>query len=251
MRNPWTLKMEQFADFTGEQRRRLDDLVAGRQQDYAPHEDILVEGQPIDTCHVVLSGLAARYKLLPDGGRQIMAFLVPGDLCDAEVFILETMDHSVAAISPTRCAIIPAQTMRELLREVSQMSEALWWGTMTDLAVLRERIVDVGRRDARSRIAHLIYEMLVRYRIVDATEGDGMPWPLTQDELADATGLSPLHVSRTLKQMREDGLLEIGKKRLTVLDRDRLREVAQFNPGYLHLRQKGTLPVPSPAAPAI
>jgi CRP-like cAMP-binding protein len=127
--------------------------------------------------------------------------------------------------------------MKELLREVSAMSEALWWGTMTDLAVLRERIVDVGRREARERIAHLIYEMLVRYRIVGETEDDVMPWPITQDELADATGLSPLHVNRTLKQMREEGLIDFNRRTLKVLDSGRLREVAGFNPNYLHLRR--------------
>ena len=237
MRNPWAMKMEQFTCFSGEQRERLDELVVSRQKNYAPREDILVEGQPIDTCQVILSGLAVRYKLLPGGARQIMAFLIPGDLCDAEVFILDAMDHGVSAISPTTCAVIPARTMRELLREVSPLSEALWWGTMTDLAVLRERIVDVGRRDARERIAHLVYEMLVRHRIVGTAEDDVIPWPLTQDDLADATGLSPLHVSRTLKQMREDGLLHISKKRLAVLAADRLREVAGFNPNYLHLKR--------------
>lgn len=237
MNNPWTMKMEQFTPFTVEQRARLDELVAARRKDYAPDEDILSEGDSIDECHVLLSGLAARYKLLPDGERQIMAFLIPGDLCDAEVFILDEMDHGVVAISPTACAIIPAQTMRDLLREISAMSEALWWGTMTDLAVLRERVVDLGRREARERIAHLIYEMLVRYRIVGATEDDEMPWPITQDELADATGLSPLHVNRTLKQMREDGLVEFSRKKLKVLDPERLREVARFNANYLHLKR--------------
>src|SRR5215207_4578800 len=106
--NPWVMKMEQFTAFTNEQRRRLDELVAERHQDFAPDQDILVEGQPIDSCHVILSGFAVRYKLLPSGERQIMAFLIPGDLCDAEVFILEQMDHGVAAVTPTRCAIIPA-----------------------------------------------------------------------------------------------------------------------------------------------
>jgi CRP-like cAMP-binding protein len=231
------MKMEQFTPFTDEQRKRLDDLVSSRQQDYARGEDILSEGQKVEECHVLLSGLAARYKLLPDGERQIMAFLVPGDLCDAEVFILDEMDHGVAAISPTKCAIISARTMRELLREVSAMSEALWWGTMTDLAVLRERITDLGRREAKERIAHLIYEMLVRYRIVGETDDDVIPWPITQDELADATGLSPLHVNRTLKQMREEGLIEFNRRELKVLDPGRLREVASFNPNYLHLKR--------------
>ena len=235
MPNPWTMKMEQFTAFTDEQRARLDALVGERQQEYAPDEDILAEDQAIDHCHVILSGLAIRYKLLPNGERQIMAFLIPGDLCDAEVFVLDRMDHSVSAITPTTCAVVAAKTMRSLLREISQISEALWWGTMTDLAVLRERLVDIGRRDARERIAHLIYEMLVRYRSVGATGDDKIPWPITQDELADATGLTPVHINRTLRQLREDGLIAVNRREMAILDPHRLREVAGFNPNYLHL----------------
>jgi CRP-like cAMP-binding protein len=237
MPNPWTMKMEQFAAFTPEQRARLDALTTARQEDYAAGEDILAEDQKINNCHVILSGLAARYSLLPNGERQILAFLIPGDLCDAEVFILREMDHSVSALVPTTCAIISADTMKDLLREISCLSEALWWGTMTDLAVLRQRIVDVGRRDARERIAHLLYEMLVRYRVVGAARDDRMPWPITQDELADATGLTPVHINRTLKQLRDDGLIEFNRRELTVLDPKGLSEVAHFNPNYLHLQR--------------
>jgi CRP-like cAMP-binding protein len=229
------MKMEQFTAFTPQQRDRLDALVAERQQNYAPDEDILVEDQPINQCHVILSGLAIRYKLLPDGERQILAFLIPGDLCDAEVFVLDRMDHSVSAVTPTACAVISADTMRTLLREISPMSEALWWGTMTDLAVLRERLVDIGRRDARERIAHLIYEMLVRYRTIGETDDDVMPWPITQDELADATGLTTVHINRTLRQLREEGLIDPNRREMRVLDPDRLRQVSGFNPNYLHL----------------
>lgn len=186
---------------------------------------------------MILSGLAARYKLLPDGNRQIIAFLVPGDLCDAEVFILKEMDHSVYALVPSRCAIVSGRVMKELLREISTLAEALWWGTMTDLAVLRERIVDHGRREALERIAHLIYEMLVRYRIVEDTKDNVMPWPITQQELVDATGLTPVHVSRTIAKLRERGLIEIRNKELKVLDPGGLKKLAQVNANYLHLER--------------
>jgi CRP-like cAMP-binding protein len=235
MGNPWTMKMEQFTRFTDEQKRRLDALVSERVEDYGAREDILREDERVDVCHVILSGLAARYKILENGERQIMAFLVPGDLCDAEVFILEKMDHSVGTLTPTRCAIIPAARMKELLREVSCLAEALWWGTMTDLAVLRERIVDHGRRDARERIAHLLYEMLVRYRMIGEADDEKFDFPITQEELADATGMTPVHVSRTLKQLRDEGLIELKSKVLTITNAERLKEVAQFNPNYLHL----------------
>ena len=237
MKNPLLLKLEQFADFKDGERKRLDQLISERQQTYAPKQDILAEGQKVDTIHIVLSGLAARYKLLDEGERQIMAFLVPGDICDLEVFVLAEMDHSIAAISETVCAVVPADTIKKLLTEMSGLTEALWWSTMTDSAVLRERIIDHGRRDGRERIAHLFYEMLIRYRIIGDAEKNSIPFPLTQEELADATGLTPVHVNRVLKQLREAGLIELQGRRLTILDPKRLKQVARFNPNYLHLRK--------------
>ncbi len=235
MSNPWTMKMEQFTRFSPEERQVLDTLITDRRQRHAAGEDIIREGDHSPDCHVVVSGLACRYKILPDGGRQIMAFLVPGDLCDAEIFILKEMDHSVGALTPTTTALIAAKRMRELLRETSSMAEALWWGTMTDLGVLRERIVDHGRRDAHERLAHLIYEMLVRYRVVGVAKDDAFEFPITQGDLADATGMTAIHANRMLQKLRQDGLISLKGKLLTVLDPKRLKEVAGFNANYLHL----------------
>ena len=235
MRNPWTMKTEQFTRFSPADRQRLDALITERRRQSAPGEDIVREGDHSQECHVVISGLACRYKILPDGGRQIMAFLVPGDLCDAEIFILKEMDHSVGALIPTTTALIAGNRMKELLRETSCMAEALWWGTLTDLGVLRERIVDHGRRDAHERTAHLIYEMLVRYRVVGAAEDDAFEFPITQEDLGDATGMTAIHANRMLQKLRQDGLISLKGKVLTVLDPKRLKQVAGFNANYLHL----------------
>jgi CRP-like cAMP-binding protein len=235
MANPWTMKMEHFTDFSAEDRRLLDDLVTGRQRHYAAREDIIREGEHSPDNHLILSGLACRYKLLPDGGRQIVAFLAPGDLCDAEIFILKEMDHSICALGPSLIAAIPGDTMREMLLNRPGIALALWWGTLQDESVLRARLVDIGRRDARQRIAHILYEMLVRYRAVGAAEDDSFDWPVTQSDLADATGLTAVHVNRTLQRLREEGLIVSEGKRLTVLDRAGLREAADFSANYLHL----------------
>jgi CRP-like cAMP-binding protein len=235
MLNPWTMKMEQFTAFSDMEKRRLDDLISDRQAEHAPKEDIIADGTHSDRCHVVLSGIACRYKMLADGSRQIMAFLVPGDLCDAEIFILKEMDHGVAAITPTTTAVIASEVMRALLRETSSLGEALWWGTMTDLGVLRERIIDHGRRTAYVRIAHLLYEMLVRYRMVRLTTGNRFNFPITQTDLADATGLTPVHANRMLQKLRRDQLIETSGAWVRVLDPSRLKMAAQFNGAYLHL----------------
>ena len=235
MPNPWTKKMEMFTAFSDDERRRLDELVSARQMRYSPREDIIAEGAHSADCHVVLSGLACRYKILRDGGRQIMAFLIPGDLCDAEIFVLKVMDHGVAAMTPTTTALVPGEAMKKMLRETSNLGEALWWGTMTDLGVLRERIIDHGRRNAKERIAHLLYEMLVRYRMVEMAQDDTFEFPITQTDLADATGLTPIHANRTLQKLKADGLIEKKGRTITVTDPDGLRKAAQFNGEYLHL----------------
>ena len=235
MKNPWTMKMEQFTAFSEDERRRLDELITAKQRKYAAREDIIADGEHSDYCHVLLTGLACRYKILPDGERQIMAFLVPGDLCDAEIFILKEMDHGVGTLTPSTTAMIHSDEMKKLLREVSSMSEALWWGTMTDLGVLRERIIDHGRRDATERIAHVLYELLVRYRIVGETTDDAFDFPITQNDLADATGMTPSHANRVLQRFREDGVIELRQRTLTITNPEGLKEIGQFSANYLHL----------------
>jgi CRP-like cAMP-binding protein len=125
--------------------------------------------------------------------------------------------------------------MRDLLSNKGNVAQALWWGTLTDLAVLREWVVNHGRRDAHQQIAHLLYEMLVRYRMVEKTTDETLEFPLTQADLADATGLTPMHVSRMLQKLREEKLITLKNKTLTILDPERLREIAGYNANYLHL----------------
>ena len=235
MANPLTMKLEQFTQFGQEERQRFDDLLRYPTKTYERGEAIIREGEKVRDIHLVLTGLAARAKTLPDGDRQIMAFLVPGDLFDVEVFVLEVMDHEITAMGDTSCVVIPESVMDELLSESSKLTRALWWSTMTDCAVLREWITNHGRRDAHERMAHLCYEMLIRYRIVGGTTNNTFPFPITQEDLADATGMSPVHANRTLQELRSEGLIELKNKVLTVLDPLRLKKVAKYETNYLHL----------------
>jgi CRP-like cAMP-binding protein len=251
MDSPLLMKLDQYAPFEAGDRQRLERIIGGRRETYAPRQDIVSEGDHVEQIHLVMSGMAARYKILAGGERQIMAFLIPGDLCDVEVFVLERMDHGICAISETVCALVPAATIKALLGEMTGLTLALWWSTMTDSAVLRERIVDHGRRDARQRLAHIFYELLIRYRVIGLAGGDHLPFPLTQEELADATGLTPVHVNRTLKQLRDEGLIALKGRVLSVLDPPRLKAVAGFNPNYLHLRESERQSGPFGAAPKV
>ena len=232
--NPWLRKMENFTGFSDMEKLRLDGLVSKSRKYHAPKENFALEGTKPDYCHVIISGLACRYKMLPNGERQILAFLIPGDLCDAEIFIVSKLDHSIAAMIPTTTALISPEVMKLLLRETSSLGEALWWGTLTDLAVLRERIVG-GRRSAYVRIAHLLYEMLVRYRMVNLTNGDSFDFPITQADLADATGITPVHANRMLQKLKSDGLIKFSGGVVTVINVSQLKYVAQFSGAYLHL----------------
>jgi hypothetical protein len=145
------------------------------------------------------------------------------------------MDHDILALTETTCVLIPAKVIEDMLTESTKLTRALWWSTMTDSAVLREWIVDHGSRDSLERIAHLMCEMLIRYRIIGETTDDSFPFLLSQEELADATGMTPVHVNRMLRQLRSDGLIELTGKVLTVLDPKGLQRLAKFDSTYLHL----------------
>jgi CRP-like cAMP-binding protein len=229
------MKLEQFTAFDPEERQRLDQLLSYPTETYSRGRTIIREGEKVDDIHLVLTGLAARSKTLRSGERQFMALLVPGDLCDVEVFVLEGMDHDIMAVTDTTCVLIPAKIMEGLLTESTKLTKALWWSTMTDSAVLREWIVDHGSRDSLERIAHLMCEMLIRYRVIGETTDESIPFPLTQEELADATGMTPVHANRMIQQLRSEGLIELTGRMLTVLDTKGLQRLAKYDSSYLHL----------------
>jgi CRP-like cAMP-binding protein len=236
MLNPLAMKLEQFTNFQPSERLRLDELITDRKtKHFARGAYMISAGDKPDHIHLVLDGIATRSKILKDGSRQLMAFLVPGDLCDVEVFILESMDHDIVALSDTTCALIPAAEMELLLTESSNLTRAFWWSTMTDSAVLREWIVNHGSRDALARVAHVFCELLIRYRVVGMALDNIVPFSITQEELSEATGMTPVHMSRVLKQLRGDNLIDLNGKVLTVLDFDGLSRVAQYDASYLHL----------------
>ena len=240
MNSPLIMKMEQYRRFSDEDRRLLNDLTSKHQQEYGAREDIIREGEHSPDIHIVLSGLACRYKLLENGNRQIMAFLVPGDPCDSEIFILKEMDHSIAAVAPSLIASISGKIMKDLLLNRPGIALCFWWSTLQDEGILRERIIDEGRRDAYSRIAFLIYEVLLRMRAVGVIEDESFEFPITQADLADATGLTPVHVNRMLQRLRDEGLIAIQGKTWTVTDPAGLRAAAEpdSEPGQ---RLKGLL----------
>ena len=237
MPNPLISKLERGADLTKEDRARLE-AVVHHPHTVGPREDLIQEGEAPGNVHLVLDGFACRYKILPNGRRQIMAFLIPGDFCDFHVAILGTMDHGIATL--TRCTMvgIPRETIEDLTTHHPSISRALWWCTLVDEAILREWLVNMGQRPANQQTAHVLCELLVRLQAVGRATDNEYDFPLTQEELGDALGLSVVHTNRSLQELRKDGLIILKGGTLTIPDVGRLKEFAGFNPNYLHLTRR-------------
>ncbi|HEY0412543.1 MAG TPA: Crp/Fnr family transcriptional regulator [Allosphingosinicella sp.] len=234
--NPLLAKLETVADLPAEDRAALAEIGLGA-RDMAPRRNIIREGDRPDHVHLMVEGWAARYKVLPDGARQITAFLIPGDFCDLHVTILGEMDHSIATITRARVAYIPRSRM-DALTERPKIARAFWWATLVDEAVLRAWLVNVGRRDAFEAIGHLMCELYLRMKNVGLATDHSYELPLTQEELGDALGLTPVHVNRVLQRMRAEGLISLNRGALTIHDYRRLESASGFNPNYLHIEQR-------------
>lgn len=237
--NKLSLHLSAFVKLSDADRDLLEAMLSKRVRVLPARHDIIREGDKPNFVNVVLEGWAQRYKQLADGRRQILSFFVAGDLCDANVFILKAMDHSLSTITPVRVAEISKQDFRELVEASPRIGEALWWTELVAIAIQREWTTSIGQRTAYERIAHLFCEMFVRLRTVKLTQGDTCEFPLTQSDIADATGLTQVHVNRTIQEMRRDGLIDLRTRQLTVHDLDRLMTVALFNANYLHLDHEG------------
>lgn len=232
-RSPLVAKLQTLADLDEEDLAILAEISADA-RDMAARRSIIREGDRPDHVHLMIDGWAARYKLLPDGGRQITAFLMPGDFCDLHVTVLGEMDHSISTLTSARVAFIPRETM-DRVTDRPKLAKALCWSTLVDEAVLRSWIVSVGRRDAFTAVCHLICELYVRLRNIGLTDDHHFEMPLTQEEIADALGLTPVHVNRVLQRLRTEQLIALKRSALTILDYSRLQQAAGFTANYLHL----------------
>ena len=237
--NPLVCKLEQFTRLSAEDRAVLDRAAAERVRVFGAREDIIREGDRPRDVNLFLTGWACRYKQLEDGRRQIVAFFLPGDLCDHNVFILREMDHHIGTLTPVTVAELSREAFERITLDHPRILQALWWETLVNAAVQREWTVNLGQRDAVERMAHLMCELFVRLRSIGLTEGDGCAFPITQSDLAEATGMSTVHVNRTLMELRKRQLLTLKGRRLTIPDLDALMAAGLFNPNYLHLDRDG------------
>ena len=201
---------------------------------YARDAYLVREGQPTKVCTVLIDGFAFRQKLVTDGARQIISIHIPGELLDIQNCLLGIADHNVQALNRCTVGVIPKDSLVRLTEERPNVRRAIWLDSLIDSSIFREWVVNLGRRDARGRIAHLLCEFADRLQASGMMNGAGYDFPITQEQIADATGLTPVHTNRTLQSLRRDGVISLNSASLVIHDWDALREIGDFNERYLH-----------------
>jgi CRP-like cAMP-binding protein len=189
-----------------------------------------------DHSTLLLSGIMCRYKDLRSGARQITELHVAGDFADLHSFTLKYLDHEVITMTPCRAALVPHEAIRQITEAFPNLARLYWFGTNLDAVIHREWEVSLGRRSARAKLAALLSELHLRLQIVGLADQRSYDLPLTQTDLAECMGLTNVHVNRTLRELRDDGLVEFQGGRVTILDRPGLWRAGEFDPRYLYLR---------------
>jgi CRP-like cAMP-binding protein len=195
---------------------------------------VVREGEPTSVCALLVRGYAFRQKLVSDGGRQIISIHIPGEFVDLQNLLIEVSDHNLQSVGRSSFAMVEKNALLDLIASRHTIARAIWLDTLLDASIFREWVVNVGRRDARARISHLLCELAHRLRASGASDGEICDFPLTQEQVADATGLTAVHTNRTLQSLRKDGLISLDSGRLTIRDWDALADVGDFNERYLH-----------------
>jgi CRP-like cAMP-binding protein len=231
--NPLVAKLSGFAPLSRDDVGVLEALCSKEERVNAGVN--LVDEGKASRRSFVITHLACRYRLMADGHRQILTLLIPGDFYDLHASLLSVADHSVVTMAPTRLATIERDKVFEIVEHHPRIGAALWWSAMQEAAMLRERIVMLGRQKVRVRVAYLFCELLWRLDAIGLSQGHSFRLPLTQGDIADTLGLTSVHVNRVLQALRREGLITLANRRLTLHHIDRLQSLAQLNQDYLHL----------------
>lgn len=209
--------------------------IIGPVETVPAHRTFIEGGTRLDHSILILDGIAARYKDLRDGQRQITELHVPGDFADLHSFTLKRLDHALIALTPCLVAAVPHARIAELVTRYPRIGRLYWFSTNLDASIHREWVLSMGIRDALARIAHLFCELQVRLGLVGLADTDGYRLALSQTDLAECHGLTPIHVNRSLRRLREMGVLTFRSGLVQITDHDGLRAIAEFDPAYLYL----------------
>ena len=206
----------------------------------AKDKTAIPENMELTTSTLLLEGMMVRYKDLSDSARQITQLHVPGDFVDLHSFTLKRLDHNIMTITDCRVASFPHDRLREITEKHPHLTRLLWFSTNVDGAAHREWELSLGRRSALQRTAHLFCELYYRLKVVGLTDGTSFAFPLTQTEIAEAKGLTSVHVNRTLRELREGNFVTVQKGVVTIHDLHGLMRICEFDPAYLYLERHPT-----------
>lgn len=214
----------------------LLEAACGPGRNFPAKHDLIREGDEPGPVFVFLEGWGCRYKILPEGSRQILAFMMPGDFCDMHTSVLDEMDHNIATVTPSQVAMIPRPKMEDLLEMRPAITRAFWLMQLVDLGVARSWIASMGRRSSSERVAHLMCELYFRANLFCLVEDGQCSMPLSQILLADALGLTPVHVNRVLRTFKAAGVMKLEHSALVISDIAQLVRIAGFDDTYLQRR---------------
>ena len=203
-------------------------------RDFPADRPVVRDGQRCTECCLIVEGFCARSKTLSDGKRQILSIHIPGEVPDLMSLFLHVMDHELSTLTPSTLGFISHETLQKLHRRSPGIAEMFWRDTLIDAAMFREWIVNVGQRPAPARLAHVMVELRERLKLIGRAEGNSFEMPLTQEQIGEALGITAVHANRVIKQLRQDGIVELQRGRVTVLDERKLLELADFDGRYLH-----------------
>ena len=202
------------------------------------HYVVRERDRPTHSC-VMLSGFAVRHKIVGGGYRQIVAIHMKGEMVDLQNSLLGVADHSVQMLTQGQVAMIPREEIVRIAFERPSVGKAMWFDTLVDASIFREWIANVGQRDARTRISHLLCEFALRLKVAGLGEQNGYQLPMTQEQIGDATGLTSVHVNRTLKSLEAEKLIQrVSPRAITIGDWRKLADAGDFDSGYLHLHDR-------------
>lgn len=245
MSDPFITKLSRLVDL-GEGEVAALGALTGRARRYPARKDLIREGDKPGAVLVMLEGWACRYKVLPNGTRQIMAFMMPGDACDLHVNMLAEMDHSIQTVTASHVASISGVAMQAAMERYPRIAQAMYVAQLIDEGVMRAWIVSMGRRSSIERVAHLVCELYLRMSAIGMNTDGNFVLPLSQIVLADALGMTPVHINRVLKELRKSGTMALGRGRIEILDLLKLVHTAGFDENYLHRRLQGAAPMAAP-----
>lgn len=235
MANRFVDKLHSFGPLQDEEVAALTELTS-RPWQVGVKTDLIREGDRPGPVFVILDGWACRYKILPNGTRQVLAYLMPGDCCDLHIGLLAEMDHSIQVIKPATVVTIPRDTMDGLMDRYRGIAKAMYIAQLVDEGTMRAWITSMGRRTSIERVAHLMCELYVRARNIGLTTEDFLALPLSQPLLADSLGMTTVHLNRVLKALRLEGVMTLERGSLTIINPGKLINIAGFDENYLHRR---------------